>query len=314
MIGVDDILPLFYHLFILYVQLLPNQLTGDANDLGTIRLNILMGKKMKKLVSLMTIITFALVSYTSAQDVAVVYDAALENGNVLGAVGLKGKDLADLLIAELSDKNLNAEIVDANGLIEYMNANPTGIYVLTQGNTPDTIFQNKGEEDPIYSWLREGGIGGFIGDYPFYYYWDFGVSNRVTAEGAGQQKIFGVTVTNGNAVTVSPTDLGKEYIPSLKSWLTNRPVGISVLENNNFEFESYADDGANADPVAYRTEDMKGWFINFHTSCCGTAIPPFDQIATSYAELIANRFAPESQSVDPKRKVSVVWGELKSLK
>ena len=257
-------------------------------------------------------LTFA--GYTYAQDVAVVYDAALENGNVLGTAGLKGKDLADLIINELSDKKLNAEIVDADGLIKYMNANPTGIYVLTQGNTPDTIFQNKGEDDPVYSWLREGGIGGFIGDYPFYYFWNFGTNSRVTAAGAGQQKIFGVTVTNANTATVSPTDLGKQYIPSLKNWTTNRPVGISVLEQNNFEFESYADDGANADPVAYRTEDMKGWFINFHTSCCGTAIPPFEQIAASYAELIANRFAPESQAVDPTGKISVVWGQLKSLR
>lgn len=269
---------------------------------------------MKKFICLIAIITFTLVSYASAQDVAVVYDAALENGNVLGTAGLKGKDLADLIINELSDNKLNGEIVDADGLIEYMNANPTGIYILTQGNTPDTIFQNKGEDDPVYSWLREGGIGGFIGDYPFYYYWNFGTKSRVAAETAGQQKIFGVTVTNANTATVSPTDLGKQYIPSLKNGTTNRPVGISVLEQNNFEFESYADDGANADPVAYRTEDMKGWFINFHTSCCGTAIPPFEQIAASYAELIANRFAPELQTVEPTGKVSVVWGQLKSLR
>ena len=269
---------------------------------------------MDKLICFITIITFTLVSYASAQDVAVVYDAALENGDVLGTAGLKGKDLADLIIQELSDKKLNGEIVDANGLVEYMNANPTGIYVLTQGNTPDTIFQNKGADDPVYSWLREGGIGGFIGDYPFYYYWNFTSKSRVTAKAAGQQNIFGVNVTNANDAEVSPTDLGKQYIPSLKKWTSNRPVGISALEQNNFEFESYADNGADADPVAYRTEDMKGWFINFHTSCCGTAIPPFEQIAASYAELIANRFAPETQAVDPTGKVSVVWGQLKSLR
>ncbi len=273
---------------------------------------------MDKLICFITIMTFTLVSYATAQDVAVVYDAALENGNVLGSAGLKGIDLADLIVEKLADKKINGEIVDGAGLINYMNANPKGIYILTQGNTPDTIFQNRGEADPVYSWLREGGIGGFIGDYPFYYYWNYGTGARVAAELAGQQKIFGFTVTNAktneNAASVKPTDLGKKYMPSLKGWVSNRPVSISVLEQNNFEFESYADDGADADPVAYRTEDMKGWFINFHTSCCGTAIPPFEQIAASYAELIANRFAPESQDVDPTGKVSVVWGQLKSLR
>ncbi len=85
------------------------------------------------------------------------------------------------------------------------------------------------------------------------------------------------------------------------------------MKQNEFEFESYADNGVNADPIAYRTKDMKGWFINFHTSCCGTVIPPHEQIATEYAELISNRFA-EAQSVDPTGKMSIVWGQLKSLR
>lgn len=269
---------------------------------------------MKKLFCFVSIIALTFAGYSFGQDVAVVYDAALENGNVLGTGGLKAFDLADLIIEKLADKKINGEIVDGEGLINYMNANPKGIYVLTQGNTPDTIFQNKGEADPVYSWLREGGIGGFIGDYPFYYYWNYGTGARVEAAAGGQQKIFGVNVTNANTASVKPTDLGKKYMPSLKNWVSNRPVGISALEQNNFEFESYAHDGANTDPVAYRTDDMEGWFINFHTSCCGTAIPAFEQIATSYAELIANRFPPVSQSVDSSGKVSVIWGQLKALK
>lgn len=269
---------------------------------------------MKRIFYFVSIMVLTFAGYTYGQEVAVVYDAALENGNVLGAGGLKGIDLADLIVEKLADKKIKGEIVDGEGLVTYMNANPKGIYVLTQGNTPDTIFQNRGGADPVYSWLREGGIGGFIGDYPFYYYWNYGTGARVEVTGVGQQKIFGVTVTNSNSASVAPTNLGKKYMPSLKNWVSNRPVGISVLEQNNFEFESYADDGANADPVAYRTDDMDGWFINFHTSCCNVAIPAFEQIATSYAELIANRFPPESASVDPYGKVSVVWGKLKSLK
>ena len=124
---------------------------------------------------------------------------------------------------------------------------------------------------------------------------------------------FGATITNGTVSQVSPTDLGKELIPSLKKWSSNRASGLAVLKGNDFEYESYADDGVNADPIAYRTKDMEGWFINFHTSCCGTAIPPNDQIATEYAELISNRFAT-AKAVDPSGKISVVWGRLKSVR
>ena len=76
-----------------------------------------------------------------------------------------------------------------------------------------------------------------------------------------------------------------------------------MLQANDFEFESYADDGSNSDPIAYRTEDMKGWFINFHTSCCGTAAPPIEQMAVEYGELISNRFAGDLP-VRPAGKVS----------
>ena len=71
--------------------------------------------------------------------------------------------------------------------------------------------------------------------------------------------------------------------------------------------------GTNAEAIAFRTEDMKGWFINFHTSCCGTAIPPNAQIAKEYAELISNRFA-EARPVNPAGKISAVWARMKSLR
>ena len=270
---------------------------------------------MKKLFCILSLIALSFVSYSYAQDVAVVYDAKMENGGGLGIAGgaAGAKGLADLIVEKLQDEKLTAEIVDADELAEYMEANQNGIFVLTQGNTPDTIFQNKGKDDPLYSWLREGGIGGAIGDWPLYYHWDFDANGRVEAAGGGQQKIFGVTVTNADTAAVKPTDLGEEYIPSLGNWTSNRPVGLGVLANNNFEFESYADDGNNADPIAYRTDDMKGWFINFHTSCCDTQIPDNEQVATEYAELIVNRFS-DNLSVDPTGKVSVVWGQLKSVR
>ena len=256
---------------------------------------------MKQLLILTVAICLLLANNIMAQDVAIFYDANLPT------LGINdGPGFANLLVKELKNKKITAEIVDSVGLADYMKANLKGIFLISQGIFPGTIFANQGKKDLVYSWLREGGIGGFVGDYPFYY-WDN--TNNVAA-GGGQQKVFGVTVTNGTVTQVTPTALGKKYIPSLEKWATNRPVGLAVLQNNNFEFESYADDGTNADPVAYRTKDMKGWFINFHTSCCGTAVPPNDRMAIEYAELISSRFI-ETKAVNPAGKTSVVWGRLK---
>ena len=61
------------------------------------------------------------------------------------------------------------------------------------------------------------------------------------------QKLY-TPVTNGTVSQVSPTDLGKEYIPSLKKWSSNRASGLAVLKANDFEYESYADDGVKRRP------------------------------------------------------------------
>ena len=82
-----------------------------------------------------------------------------------------------------------------------------------------------------------------------------------------QKSAFEVTVTNGTVTQVAPTDLGKKLIiPSLKKWASNSPATRGVLKENNFGFESYADDDTNAVPIVYEAKDMKGWLINFHTS------------------------------------------------
>ena len=70
-------------------------------------------------------------------------------------------------------------------------------------------------------------------------------------------------MTNGTVTQVAPTDLGKKYIASLKKWTSNRPAGLAVLKQNNFEFESYADDGTNVDPIVSRAKDMKGGGYQF---------------------------------------------------
>jgi len=261
---------------------------------------------MKGVLFLTIILCLFLVSSSFAQDVAIMYDPALPALSVNDAAGF-----AKLLVQELERNELSATIVDSLGLVTYMEANPTGIMLVCQGIMPGTIFKNEGADDLIYSWLRGGGIGGFVGDYPFYY-WDN--TNNAPA-GAGQASVFGMTVTNGNVVNVSPTDLGKQYIPSLQDeWTTNRPVGLSALRNGGFEFESYADNGTDADPVAFQAADMEGWFINFHTSCCGTSVPSNDQMAREYGELIGNRFSEDlEKSVDPDGKTSTLWGRLKSI-
>ncbi len=85
-----------------------------------------------------------LVNITFAQDVAIFYDASVEVLGVNNAAGF-----ADLLVKELEGKKITTEIVDSDGLAEYMEANQKGIYLITQGQTPGTIFTNQGKKDLV---------------------------------------------------------------------------------------------------------------------------------------------------------------------
>ena len=89
---------------------------------------------MKRLFCCACALVLICTSYVSGQDVAVFYDAAVENGGGLAVPN--PKQLAEMMVEELEAKKLTAEIVDSDELAEYMKANPQGIYIITQGNTP----------------------------------------------------------------------------------------------------------------------------------------------------------------------------------
>ena len=77
---------------------------------------------MKKLFCFACALVLICTSYALGQDVAVFYDAAVENG---GGLAVPNPDqLAEMMVEELEAKKLTAEIVDSDGLAEYMKANP----------------------------------------------------------------------------------------------------------------------------------------------------------------------------------------------
>jgi len=98
---------------------------------------------MKRVFCFASVLVLICTSYTFGQDVAVFYDAAVENGGGLAVPN--PKQLAEMIVDELDKKKLTAEIVDSDELAEYMKANPQRIYIITQGNTPGTIFKKEGK-------------------------------------------------------------------------------------------------------------------------------------------------------------------------
>lgn len=250
------------------------------------------------LIFIVTVFSFLISSNILAQEVAVYNDketAWIDPAQMVASLGKM-----------LPKNNIPYKVVKAFELEEYMKANQTGVVIMTTGIAPSEIFKNQGDKDLVHQWLFDGGIMFWSGDWPFYY-WD-APANCPAA--AGELSVFGVTFTTSSGPpgqSMEPTDLGKELIPSIMEHQSSRPVMLGTLENNKFEFESYADNGSNADPIALRASKMDGWFVNMHTWIEGIS---YDQAALEIAELIGNRFL-ELKAVDKMGKSSTTWGDIK---
>ena len=244
----------------------------------------------------------ALCSAPLAQEVAIYYDPAR------GTAWVDPAQLAPAVDEALAKKNMESSIVKTDALVTYMEANKEGIVVMTSGIVPGEIFQSKGDEDPLYEWLMEGGVMFWSGDWPFYYWGD--VANCPAAQ--GEVSLFGVAFTQGMGPPgqpMTPTDFGKELVPSMAEHPSSRPVSLAVLENNKFEYESYADDGSFADPIALRTSKMEGWFVNFYT---WPEDVDYAQVGLEMAELIENRFVDlVEKAVDKTGKMATTWGAIR---
>jgi len=203
-------------------------------------------------------------------------------------------------------KGVPYKIVKAPELEEYMKANKTGIVIMTTGIAPGEIFKNQGNKDLVHTWLFDGGIMFWTGDWPFYY-WDAPAN---CPGSAGEVSVFGNVITVSVAsVKLEPTDIGKKLIPSIKAHTANRPISLTTLKNNNYEYESYAEDGVNADPISLRAPKMKGWFVNIHT---WPENETYDDIATQMAELLKNKFLTAKIAVSPIGRLTSTWGNIKT--
>ena len=208
----------------------------------------------------------------------------------------------------LDEKKITYEVVNAADLVTYMNANKTGVVIMATGIAPGEIFKNQGDKDLVRQWLTGGGIMLWTGDWPFYYF-----DAPANCPGsAGETSVFGVIVTASTGSTnMTPTDLGKKLIPSIKEHTSQRPIMLKTLDSNKFNFESYADDGATyADPIAIQAPKMKGWFVNMHTWPEGG--DTLDQVAKEMAEVIKNRFLVAPKAVDKMGKLTTTWGDVKA--
>jgi len=202
-----------------------------------------------------------------------------------------GKKLTESLQAQFTNQGLESSIGGAKGLREYMEANKNGIVVMALDIAPSTIF--RGERNSfLKSWLDAGGKMIWTGDYEFYYYSIGRPDQRISITRWGATMTFDTTTdltpaqSNEEPYYMTPTELGKKYIPSLGIFQSLRPAIIKTLVEHKMAHEIYASDGERADPVMCRPRGGKGYFVKIQMKNIGD----IERLSQLMAEFIKNRF------------------------
>ena len=236
----------------------------------------------------------------------------------------------DTLIKIIDNKvNLTAfEPKDIKGLASWVEAHTEGggnTLILT-GITPSTIYpigNAKPDGSLLEAFIDAGNTVFNTGEYTFY-----------TSEGPAETNAQGALghiidvpeafvwmgrgpdAWQANPVEMTPTQDGKDFIPSLKKYNTSYPFHVEDYEKSPWELEialaENKDDDLRVDPAVIFNEETGGRLGIFVQVYVGDVPHPGVSWGSIMGDFIVNYYLPEVLSVEPTNKLTTTWGNLKS--
>ena len=236
----------------------------------------------------------------------------------------------DTLIENIENKvNLEAfDPKDIKGLADWVAAHTEGggnTLILT-GITPSTIYPTgnaKRDGSLLEEFLDAGNTVFNTGEYTFY-------TSEGPAETNGQEALPAITdvpeafvwmnrgpdAWQANPVEMTPTQAGKDHVPSLKKYNTSYPFHVEDYEKSPWEVEialaENKDDDLRIEPAVLLNEETGGRLGIFVQVYVGDVPHPGVSWGAIMGEFIVNYYLPEVLSVEPTDKLTTTWGKLKS--
>ena len=119
-----------------------------------------------------------------------------------------------------------------------------------------------------------------------------------------------------NPVEMTPTQAGKDHIPSLKKYNTSYPFHVEDYEKSPWEVEialaENKDDDLRIDPAVLFNEETGGRLGIFVQVYVGDVPHPGVSWGEIMGEFIVSYYIPEVLAVEPIDKLTTIWGKLKS--
>lgn len=197
------------------------------------------------------------------------------------------------------------------------------VYIAASGTAPSAVYQFP-NVDPdgsnIENFIEDGNVFINVADWLLYMSYEGGVRSADNAA-AGAANVFdipGLTYGNRGGPQI-PTADGEKYIPSLAEFQSARPWHLEQFDGTDWEVTAFAtssDDPNTADPAVAVHSDG-GIIAAMWQKDAPEWADGEDPRGIGVIEFIANwltengNLAP-STAVDPREKVAITWGKIKS--
>lgn len=222
------------------------------------------------------------------------------------------------------------EVGDDSPLAEWC-VNHTGngrqdAIILACGTTPSGLypFPNlKTDGSNIENFIEAGNIVINVADWIFYMSYEGGVRSAENG-GAGAANVFDIPGLDfgdrgAGSFSMTPTDEGMMYIPSLKVFTSHRPWHLEQFANSNYDVVVFARSGDNnGDPAVAISKDESEDGFGMIAALWQSATPTWsgtDPRGIGVAEFIENWLTVNaSLDVHAEDKLTTTWGDVKKAR
>ena len=289
---------------------------------------------MKKVYLSITLLAlFSFVTIASANDLAfysgptnpgwISNDAVKKNVEVIkGDPGIKS------LFKNIEDFGDGDEVGDKSPLakwtVEHTGNGQQDVIILACGTCPSGLYEfpNKDADGSnVENFIEEGNIVINVADWIFYMSYEGGVRspNNGPSGAANVFDIPGLTFAN-RVGGMKPTDLGKEFIPSMKAFNSDRPWHVEQFKGTDWDLVIFGEaDKNNADPAVAISKSPGKDGTGMIAAMWQSAKPEWpdnpDIRGVGVAEFINNWLSENAAfDVEAKNKLATTWGSIKQVR
>ena len=212
----------------------------------------------------------------------------------------------------------------AKWTVEHTGNGQQDVIILACGTCPSGLYEfpNKDADGSnVENFIEAGNIVINVADWIFYMSYEGGVRspNNGPSGAANVFDIPGLTFANrvGN---MKPTDLGKEFIPSMKAFNSDRPWHVEQFKGSDWDLVIFGEaDKNNADPAVAISKSPGKDGTGMIAAMWQSAKPEWpdnpDIRGIGVAEFINNWLSDNAAfDVEAKNKLATTWGSIKQVR